>query len=82
MLEFLEIILARPSKNFDREYLVIEFHSKLAAMKFYGFENGRNFTTLRQRGGALQLFIRFFCESVVIFSRFFKISDGICAVYI
>ncbi len=60
MLEFLEIILARPSKNFDREYLVIEFHSKLAAMKFYGFENGRNFTTLRQRGGGFAAFYTIF----------------------
>ncbi len=44
MREFLAIILARPSRNFDREYLAIEFHSKLAMAKFYGFENGSNFT--------------------------------------
>jgi len=44
MREFLAIILARPSWNFDREYLAIEFHPKLAVAKFYGFENGSNFT--------------------------------------
>ena len=62
--------------------MAIEFHSKLAAMEFRGFENGSNFNIWRQWGGDLQLFIWFFDEFAVILSRFLKIPDMFSTVYL
>lgn len=81
MREFLAIILARPSRNLDREYL-----GDKISFKGYLRWNFASLITagilLLESSGDLQLFIKFFYESTVIFSGFFKIPGGICAVYL
>lgn len=60
MREFLATILARPSWNFDREYLAIEFHSKASNGEILRLRKRQEFYYLKATGGGFTAFYMIF----------------------
>lgn len=80
MREFLATILARPSWNFDREYLEMEFHSKASSneilrlrerQEFYYLKaTGRGYSFLYEFSASLSWSFRDFLKFQTVFVQF------------